>query len=192
MASSVRISKERQLITYSDFWNTSKFMLEIGQQNERGSYYQFLGSLVFSAFTFEAFLNHIGDHLFSSWPELERKLSHRAKLALISERLDFKIDFGRLPWQIIPKLFGFRDKVAHGKNEMLRLEKVVPRDDRYEELMHEFMFADWQNFATETNATSVRKNLEEIMASIHRMAKIENEHLFSHGSQVGSASMVQE
>jgi hypothetical protein len=192
MAGSIRISKERQLITYSDFWNTSKFLLENGQQHERGSYYQFLGSLVFSAFTFEAFLNYIGEHLFSSWPELERKLTHRAKLALIAEKLDFQIDYGRLPWQIIPKLFGFRDKVAHGKNEMLRLEKVVPHDDRYEELMHEFMFADWQQFATDQNASTVRKHLEEIMTSIHRMAKIENEHLFSHGSQVGSARLIQE
>ena len=190
MVGSIHISKERQLITYSDFWNTSKFLLENGQSNERGSYYQFLGSLMFSAFTFEAFLNHIGEHLFSSWPELERKLSHRAKLALISEKLDFKIDYSRLPWQIIPTLFGFRDKVAHGKNEMLRLEKVVPHDDHYEKVMHEFMFAEWQKFATEENAVNVRKHLEKIMTDVHEMVKIENEHLFSHGSQTGSGRLV--
>ena len=190
MAASVHISKERQLITYSDFWNASRFLLESGKSNEHGSYYQFLASLVFSAFAFEAFLNHIGEHLFTSWPELERKLSHRAKLALIGERLNFSIDYGRPPWQIIPKLFGFRDKVAHGKNEMLRLEKVVPHDDRYEELMHEFMFADWQKFATEQNAADVRKHLEEIMVNIHKVANIENEHLFSHGSQFGSARLI--
>ncbi len=192
MVSSIHVSKERQLITYSDFWRTSKFLLENGQSDERGSYYQFLASLVFSAFTFEAFLNHIGEHLFSSWPELERKLSHRAKLALIAEKLDFKVDYAGLPWQVIPQLFGFRDKVAHGKNEMLRLEKVVPHDDRYEELMHEFMFADWQKFATEQNAISVRKQLEEIMTDIHRMANIPNELLFGHGSQHGSARLIQE
>ena len=53
---------------------------------------------------------------------------------------------------------------------MLRLEKIVPHDDSYEELMHEFMFADWQNFATEQNASEVRKHLEEIMANIHKVA----------------------
>jgi hypothetical protein len=192
VAASVHISKERQLITYSDFWSTSRSLLESGKSDERGSYYQFLASLVFSAFAFEAFLNHIGEHLFSSWPELERRLSHRAKLALIGERLNVPIDYGRLPWQIIPKLFGFRDKVAHGKNEMLRLEKVVPHDDRYEELMHEFMFADWQKFATEQNASDVRKHLEEIMANLHKVANIESEFLFSHGSQFGSARLIQE
>ena len=75
MVASVYISKERQLITYSNFWNASRFLLESGKRDERGSYYQFLASLVFSAFTFEAFLNHIGEHLFSRWPELERRLS---------------------------------------------------------------------------------------------------------------------
>lgn len=192
MVASIHISKERQLITYSDFWSASRFLLESGKRDERGSYFQFLASLVFSAFTFEAFLNHVGEHLFSSWPELERKLSHRAKLALIGERLSFPIDYGRLPWQIIPKLFGFRDKVAHGKNEMLRLEKIVSHDDRYEKIMHEFMFADWQNFATEQNASEARKHLEEIMASIHKAANIENEFLFSRGSQIGSARLIQE
>ncbi len=56
MVNSIHINKERQLITYSDFWNASKFLLENGQSNERGSYYQFLGSLVFSAFTCKLFL----------------------------------------------------------------------------------------------------------------------------------------
>lgn len=191
MAGSVRISKKRQIITYCDFWNTSRFLLENGKRDERGSYYQFLGSLVFSAFAFEAFLNHIGEHLYSSWPELERKLSHRAKLALIAERLDFTVSYGRQPWQTIPKLFGFRDKVAHGKNEMLRLEKVVPHD-HYEELMHEFMFADWQKFASVRNASDVRKHLEQIMAKIHDLADIEGDVLFSSGSQSGSATLIME
>ena len=92
MINSIHITKERQLITYSDFWNTSKFLLENGQSNERGSYYQFLGSLIFSAFAFEAFLNHIGEYLFTSWSEMERQLSHHAKLALIAEKLDFNVD----------------------------------------------------------------------------------------------------
>ena len=192
MVNSIHITKERQLITYSDFWNTSKFLLENGQSNERGSYYQFLGSLVSSAFTFEAFLNHIGEYLFKSWPEFERKLSHHAKLALIAEKLGLNVDYGKLPWQIIPKLFGFRDKVAHGKNEMLRLEKVVPHDDRYEELMHQFMFAEWQTFATEESAIEVRKQLEEIITEIHRIANVPNEHVFSHGSQLSSGKLILE
>lgn len=190
MTGSVRISKERQVITYCDFWKTSRFLLENGERDAQGSYYQFLGSLVFSAFAFEAFLNHIGEHLFSSWPELERKLSHRAKLALIAERLNFTVNHDRQPWQTIPKLFGFRDKVAHGKSEMLRLEKVVPHD-HYEELMHEFMFTDWQKFANQRNASDVRKHLEEIMAKIHDLADIEGDVLFSSGPQFGSATLIQ-
>ena len=191
MANTIQISKERQLITYSDFWKTSKFLLESGQQDERGSYFQFLGSLIFCAFTFEAFLNHIGEYLFTSWPQLERNLSSRAKLALIAEKLGFVVNYGELPWQIIPELLGFRDKIAHGKNEMLRLEKIVPHDDSYEELLHEFMFADWQKFASEENAIRVRTQLEEIITHVHELTKIPNELVFSHGSQLGSAKLIQ-
>ncbi|MEX0957691.1 MAG: hypothetical protein WDZ63_00235 [Burkholderiales bacterium] len=186
----VRISKQRQLITYSDFWNASRFLFEQGQTAQRGSYYQFLASLIFSAFTYEAFLNHVGEHLLECWPEVERKLSPRAKLSLIAERLNIKVDYGRLPWQIIPGLLGFRDKIAHGKNEMIRLEKTIPMDSKYEEVMHEFLFADWQNFAIEKNVVRIRQHLEDVLTTVHRAANIKDDFLFRHGDQVRSASLV--
>ena len=129
--------------------------------------------------------------IYTSWPELERSLSSRAKLALIAGKLNFVVNYGEFPWQIIPELIGFRNKIAHSKNEMLRLEKIVPHDDYYEELLHEFMFADWQKFASEENAIRARTQLEEIITHVHELAKIPNELVFSHGSQLGSATLIQ-
>ncbi len=185
----IQISKERKVITYSDFWRTAGYLLEQGQKDKKGSYPMFLASLVFNSFSLEAFLNHIGEHIFKSWYDLEI-LSPKAKVNVICEKLEISINYGITPWQIVPEIIGFRNKVAHGKNAMLKEEKVVPKDDKYEEIVHEFLFADWQNYATEKNANKVRTELEKLFGIIHKEAKIEGDFLFHHGTQMGSTSIV--
>lgn len=191
MMDKIHITKERKVITYSDFWRASEYLLKRGQGEERGSYFLFLSSLVFSAFSLEAFLNHIGEHLFNSWGDLE-KLRPKAKVNIIAEKLNIKVDYGDTLWQIIPEVIGFRNKIAHGKNTLLREKRTIRANDKYEEIMHEFLFANWQNYATKENAIRVRQRLEEVFKIIHEKANIENDFLFQHGGQLSSAKLVRE
>jgi hypothetical protein len=186
----VRVTQERKVITYADFWQTSRVLLEKAQAEPRGSYYLVLGSLVFSAFALEAFLNHLGESTFKSWNDLE-SISVRAKVSVICERIGVEPNWGAQPWQIIPEIIGFRNKVAHGKNAMLKFEAIVSKD-RYEEVLHQFLFADWQQYATQENAMRVRASLEELFKLLHKKAAIENDYLFHHGTQIGSGKLVQE
>ena len=187
----VQINKERKVITYSDFWLTAGHLLEKGQDDEKGSYFMFLSSLTFSSFALEAFLNHIGESIFKSWFDLE-KLSIKAKVNVICEKLEIKVNYDRTPWQIVPEIVGFRNKVAHGKNAMLTEEKIIPKNDKYEEIRRGFLFADWQNYAVEKNAIKVRSELEKLFRIIHKEAKIENDFLFNHGGQMYSAKKYDE
>jgi len=191
MNKKIRITKERKVITYSDLWRTSGHLLDRGREDERGSYFMFLSSLMFSAFSFEAFLNHVGEHLFSTWIDIE-KLSPKSKLNVLCEKLGIEQDYGKMPWQIVPEIIGFRHKVAHGKNALLKFEEVVQITDEYKEIMHEFMFADWQEYANSDNAIKVREHLEDLFRTVHEAAGIENDFLFNHGGQSGSAKLVTE
>jgi len=67
-------------------WHTSKCLLETGVDNPKGSFHQFMASLVFTAFTLEAYLNHIGPKLFDDWHDLERLRPHE-KLNTVLEKL---------------------------------------------------------------------------------------------------------
>ncbi len=67
----VIVTKERNVTTYAEMWHTSYCLLVKGQEELRMSVHQFRASLVFSAFTLEAYLNHIGAKIFSCWEELE-------------------------------------------------------------------------------------------------------------------------
>ena len=57
-----------------------------------------MASFIFTAFTLEAFLNHIGQGIFKCWNDLEQ-LSHQ-KLNLTAEKLEIEKDEGKRPLQI--------------------------------------------------------------------------------------------
>lgn len=67
----LRISKSRELTTYGEMWRTSYWIMEQAEREPEGSYFQIMPSLVFTAFTLEAYLNHVGSHIFGCWDGLE-------------------------------------------------------------------------------------------------------------------------
>jgi len=53
----------------------------------------------------------------------------------------------------------------------------VPKDDKYEDIMREFLFADWQDYVSQENAVRVRAGLKDLFEVLHRTAKIEEDFL---------------
>ena len=182
---SVRTKRERHLVTYSEHWHTSKTLLKNGIENKTGSYHQFLGSIVFTAFALEAFLNHVGESLYKSWPELE-KLTPKGKIDLITESLGITVDYGSMPWQIVPEIFAIRNKIAHGKNELLQDERMLSVDT-YDEKMGEMLLASWQSYCSRENAEKARDKVEEICKAIWAKTDFREHDLFELSGQSGSA-----
>jgi hypothetical protein len=187
LADHVHIKRERKVITYVSLWSASEALLSRGQEDERGARFLFMSSLVFSAFALEAFLNHIGEHVFASWKDLEL-LPPGGKVNVICERLGLVPDWGALPWQIVPEIVILRNKVAHGKNELHRFEETVPLDG-YETRLHEFLAVKWQEQATEANAERVHAQLKRLFEIIHSRSDIEDDVLFVDGAQMGTATI---
>jgi len=100
----VKVSKERQVNTYAEMWNASHVMLDKAEKDVEGSYYQLMASLIFTAFTLEACLNHIGKQIFGCWDDLEQ-LSPQKKMNIIAEKLRVAKDDGKRPFQTVKKLF---------------------------------------------------------------------------------------
>jgi len=188
----VIVTKERNVTTYAEMWHTSHCLLVKGQEELRMSVHQFRASLVFSAFTLEAYLNHIGAKIFSCWEDLEG-LSPKKKLNVIAERINVEIDYGKRPWQIMKKLFDFRNDIAHGKSIKVKSEKILPlekhSDDDFNEL---FERTRWEKYCTEKNAVRAREDVEAIVKIMHKAAGFENDFPFVSGFQVGGATVVDE
>lgn len=183
----VRVSKELELITYSQHWHTANCLLDRARSEKKGSYHQYLASITFVAFTLEAFLNHIGEDAFSSWIDLE-KLNVRGKINIISEKLDIDVNYGSMPWQIVPELVAFRNKVAHGKNELL-FEDVVVSQSKYDDHLNIALKSNWQESATQSGAERFIKHVEALCTEIWLASGNDKITLFSHGIQSGSAKL---
>ena len=187
----VVVKKEREVRTYVDMWHTSNCLLKKGKEEDKASYHQFMASLVFTAFTLEAYLNHIGPKVFSCWDDLER-LGPKEKLNVISEKVGLEIDYSRRPWQVMKRLFGFRNDIAHGKSVKIKSEETIPIKDHVDDKLHGFTKTKWEEYCTENNAESARKDVESIINEIHSASGIKSEYPFVGGLQISGATIVEE
>ena len=185
-----RVSKERQVNTYAEMWRVSFELLRKVKEDWKGSYYLFMGSLIFTAFTLEAYLNHIGQRIFACWNDLER-LSPSKKLNVITEKLGVAKDDSKRPFQTVSSLFKFRNDVAHGKSVQLKSEdQIRVIDDKFDEYMHDPLETRWQKYCTLKNAERAREDVEKIIKLLHEVSGITDDMLFNVGMWFGSSTLL--
>lgn len=185
-----RVSKERQVNTYAEMWRVSFELLRKAKEDRKGSYYQFMASLIFTAFTLEAYLNHIGQRIFACWNDLER-LSPSKKLNVIAEKLGVAKDDSKRPFQTVSSLFKFRNDVAHGKSVQLKSEdQIRVIDDKFDDYMHDPLETRWQKYCTLKNAERAREDVEKIIKLLHEVSGITDDMLFNVGMWFGSSTLL--
>ncbi|MCG8345315.1 MAG: hypothetical protein MI685_09200 [Chlorobiales bacterium] len=187
----VLVEKERKVTTYAELWHTSFCLLKKGQEDPKGSFHQVMASLVFTAFTLEAYLNHIGAKLFLCWSDLER-LSPREKMNVIAEHLNVNIDYSKRPWQVMKKMFQFRNDIAHGKSIIERFKDTVPLEEHDEYGPPWFVQTRWEKYCTEKNAIRSREDVEQIAQIFHEAAGFKDDYPFIKGLQSGSSTVFEE
>ncbi len=185
--SKVTLHKKREVRTHASLWHTSRCLMERGQAQEEASQHQFMASLVFTAFTLEAYLNWLGERLFSRWGYLDR-LRPTEKLDLISDQLKVSVDYGKRPWQTIDQLFKFRNKIAHGKSVLLETKTTEPLSG-YLDNFSNIARTDWEKYSTGRNAQRAREDVGQILEVLHAAANItDGLSPFSAGIQLNSAT----
>lgn len=189
MSEKVLVTSSREVITYSEYWHTSYCLLELAKEDPKGSIHQFRASLIFTAFTYEAYLNHIGPKIFKHWDPLER-LSPKDKTNVIAEKVGVDINFGEMPFQIIRELFKFRNDISHGKSIPLEMEKVQSLKEYSEDPYSLKLATGWEEYCTLANAEQSRAHIEAAVHILHVAASIEGEYPFIKGLSMGGASLI--
>jgi hypothetical protein len=188
MNKKVIVSKDQPINTYSELWHGSRILLEKSKIDLKGSNWTTMASLIFTAFSMEAYLNHVGERIFKSWKALEY-LTPLKKLDVICEKFNIDLDHSRRPYQTVKELFDFRNEMAHGRTTKLSTEEIKLLDDDIDKYLGESLKAWWQKYCTINNANRAREDSEKIMQLIHDIANIENDHLFSFGISSHSAKI---
>ncbi|MDG1074033.1 MAG: hypothetical protein P8O76_03615 [Methylophilaceae bacterium] len=177
-------SGTREIKTFVDLNHGAKVLIQKTEQEPEGSYFTSMSALLLTAFTFEAYLNHLGKEKIKFWDEVESIRVKDKHMALCKE-LDLEPDYSKRPYQTLKMLFKFRNAIAHGKSQIVKVTKEVSSsDDPYEHTPK----ADWEEYNTLANAKCANQDIEEIITILHKKAGM-GKHPFLSGVGVGSMSL---
>src|SRR5262249_42968799 len=145
-----------------------------------------------SAFSLEAYLNHVGAVTFKSWASLER-LPPWAKLELLCEELEVSFVGGTSarPLQTISQLLSFRNTIAHGRTAELNSKPITRNTENYHSAYHEELLSDWERLIqTSDFAQRVRDDIRAVLERLHEARRDDKEPLFASGSGLHGATLV--
>jgi hypothetical protein len=174
---SIKIKKKRDYRPHWEVLHGARVLLHLSAEQPKGCYYQWMGSLLLSAFAFEGYLNFLGKVFFPSWESSERRSSWRRKVKKIEDRLGFLVDEGREPFLTVNLLFQFRNQVAHPKPREFT-EEYVTSPEKMEALplaMYENAKSDEEKYCSEANAKLCIERVEEMMELLYKHARIKFE-----------------
>jgi hypothetical protein len=185
------VTQERDLHTYAELWHASECVLAAGIEHPRGSSWQFLSSIVLTAFSLEAYLNHVGPQVLSCWRSLER-LSPNSKLELLCEALKVGLPGtkGERPLQTISELFRFRNTLAHGRSETIIPEPKSVDVDELEAHRTESLLSNWERLIEDYEfAKRAREDVETVLKVLQAARPEPKEALFRFGGRTWSATV---
>jgi hypothetical protein len=131
---------------------------------------------VFSAFSLEAFLNHLGQRVTPFWSSVELKLSPVEKLEVLLKVLNLQVDFGKRPFQTFKSMMKFRNALAHGKTQTLVQEVVQGFEEGQ---TPPFPLTSWESEISSENATVYLDDSKEIMAFLGQKIGFNEKTLFT-------------
>lgn len=189
----VVITKQCTLHTYAELWHASDCVLGTGLKNPEGAMWQFLSSAVLTAFSFEAYLNHVGAATFETWEEMDRQPPWE-KLQLLCEELGvhFSAGAGARPLQTVIKLLSFRNTMAHGRTSELNSKPLSRTTENYQTAYREELLADWERLVqTSDFAIRAREDIRAVIEHLHAARQDEKEELFTFGVGLYGATLVE-
>jgi hypothetical protein len=161
---------EKTVYTVGYLRQVSWHTLDSAINSKKGSYLNLIASAVFSAFTIEAYLNHLGEEIIPFWPIVERSLGPSDKLELIAMQLRKHINYGRRPFRSFKPIFQFRNFLAHGRTEHLTEKGVQYLSDGD---IPKLPKTKWQNQITEKNIRQYFDDTKEMIEYLHNASGLE-------------------
>jgi len=184
MTKNATYSGTREVRTFADLYRGALVMIKKTEESREGSNFTNMAALIFSAFTLEAYLNHLGQMRIEFWNEIEG-IKVMDKYACLCKVLAVNPDFSKRPYQTLTLLFRFRNSVAHGRTQILKSDKLIyPGDDPWTHTPK----TDWEEFCTAKNATRARDDVGKVIAELHKSAGL-GDHPFMHGMSISSISL---
>ena len=164
MMGKIKVKAETTSFSYVTLLNAAKYSLETARDIEEGSFFNSLTAMTYSAFSLEAYLNHLGKSEIPNWEKIERNKSPKQKMEMLVEKKGYKPDFTKRPFSTFEKIFSFRKLIVHGKTEYITIEEVQEGDlgDK-----PELPTTLWEQTTTVDNAIIFVEDSTSIIEELH-------------------------
>jgi hypothetical protein len=146
---------------------------------ERGKWdvNNYLPFVVFSAFAIEGYINSIGFRKVNFWDSVEKN-NWREKINILHSVAGKNADWGQGPLQNIVKLFKLRDRLAHGKIELVNGRWTEDNDSVKRGIRKGPVNPDWLNKIDKEYILNLKNHFTEIMLYLTSVFNLPvNEHL---------------
>jgi hypothetical protein len=183
------VSGDRAVKTFAHLSHGSGVIRDRALKKESGYYWDSMASLLLTAFSFEAYLNHLGGRLLPYWEQLDR-LPWQKKLQVILTHLKHTPDLGKAPYQTLYGLFLFRNAVAHGRDTKENFGPEIRLIDDETFRAHELIKTEWEKVCTPEWAQKALTDIKEIIEQLHDLAGFEKFDLISSDSASWSIRFV--
>jgi hypothetical protein len=158
-------SGEREVHTFAELHHAARVLIETSQLHRRGNFYTAMSAFLLEAFTFEAYLNHLGEKHLKLWKDDER-IRWKDKFKRVRRKIGLKTDGSKRPYLTLRKLFAFRNALAHGRSEIVTEEFEV---DSAAPLNY-WPRTEWEKYCTRENLLMVREDVSVIIGRMHKAA----------------------
>ncbi|AOW75609.1 hypothetical protein A3Q34_01150 [Colwellia sp. PAMC 20917] len=185
MKTSVRGGFETITFAYMNIGATH--MLELAEYSEEGQLYNVISCIIFSAFTLEAYFNHLGSLRHDDWSKVERKLPKLKKYKKFCDELGITPDFNKRPYKSVVSVFKFRDTMAHGKTSTDEIQMEI--EVELGNINHFSVGPTWKDFATLKNAKVALNDIQQVIKELHLAAGLEDNPFSSSGSGLLAVQM---
>jgi hypothetical protein len=167
-----------QFYTHKMLWIAARLHHDAGAR-DLGMYpYLYLSSQILCYFTFEAYLNFLGERLFpETWAKEQEVFSEDpyrgtlGKFDFISERIGFSAEKGKRPYQTLKTLHDLRKQVVHGRTEKFVQQVSVKKADMYPHFEIPHVSSKLEDLLTEANSKRAVEDTREIIEAMHDSAK---------------------
>lgn len=160
------VKRERHFRAFPELSKANRVLLENAREGKSGCFYEYMATIVISAFKFEAYLNYAGAKIISDWAKI-KGASHRKKLERICSKVGIAITDSKRPYQTLLELRQFRNALAHGRDEQLDPKQVI-EEGTLEELRRKAPLTRWEQLCTLEFAERAHEDTEEIVRQIHK------------------------
>jgi hypothetical protein len=182
MQTQIKVKGQRIVPTYRTLRAVSWYANELAKTDVQARLNHIVTSMLFDAFTIEAYLNHLGALRFSFWPTLKKKLSPSEKLDVLCEDLDFHPDFGNGPWQSLSVIFKLRNLLVHAETETIPFEGELVN----EEILIEMPQAKWEGFMSVGKCQQFLDDTKSMIKELANKAGISPDDVFAKDSMEAS------